>query len=280
MSTNAAMDPMNRMGPMNASTTASARTTAQQRIKALGRAELTLLWRNRTAMFIALALPLAMVGALQPTFAQLDLRGSGLTTGSLAMTGGVGFVMIFVVYYNLVTAYVARREELVLKRLRTGEATDLEILTGTALPAAAMAFGQLVVLSAAGALLPHAGLPHRPDLLVLGVVLGTVTMAGLAAVTTSFTRSVELAQLTTTPVILVLALGSGLLVPLDQLPASLRLPCRVLPMSPVMDLVQAGWVGGAAAGSGRVLTSLALAAVWTSVAILAGRRWFRWEPRR
>jgi ABC-2 type transport system permease protein len=35
---------------------------------------------------------------------------------------------------------VARREELALKRLRTGEATDAEILAGTVAPAVAIAW--------------------------------------------------------------------------------------------------------------------------------------------
>ena len=268
---------------MSATTTAprsTATTTPAGRVGALGRAELTLLWRNRTALATALLFPLGMVVALRPAFAQLTPKDTGLSTGAVTVTGGIGFVLVFVVYYNLVTAYVARREERVLKRLRTGEATDLEILTGTALPAVAVALAQCVVLVASGALLPDLSPPKRPDLLLAGVLLGCVLMAALAAVSTVFTRSVELAQLTTVPLIVVATAGSGLILPLGVMPELLRDVCRLLPMTPVMDLVRAAWSGGPAAAPGAVLRSIGLALAWTLLTGWAARRWFRWEPRR
>ena len=255
-------------------------TTTTGRVGSLGRAELTLLWRNRTALVTALLLPLGMVLALRPSIDTLDLHGTGLSAAALSVTGGTGFVLVFVVYYNLVTAYVARREELVLKRLRTGEARDPEILAGTALPAVAGALGQCAVLTVAGTLLLHLGPPRRPDLLLIGLTLGLVLSVALAAASTVFTRSVELAQLTAAPLMLASTLGSGLILPLDVLPRPLPELCRLLPMTPVMDLVRAGWTGGAGAGTARVLESLGLALIWTVLAVLAAQRWFRWEPRR
>lgn len=127
-------------------------TTMPGRLNALGRAELTLLARNRTAVFVALLVPLAMVVAMKSTLEQVDLGGTGLTVAGAALSGGIGMVLMQVVYMNLVAAYVARREDLVLKRLRTGEITDREILAGTALPSVALALAQtvLVVLVEAG----------------------------------------------------------------------------------------------------------------------------------
>ncbi|MFC1433656.1 ABC transporter permease [Streptacidiphilus sp. N1-3] len=260
--------------------TTTIRTTGTGRIRALGRAELTLLWRNRVAMATALLLPLAMVLGLRPALSKVDFKGSGLNPDSMSISGGIGFVLAFAVYYNLVTAYVARREELVLKRLRTGEATDLEILAGTALPTVALALAQCAVLLAAGALLLTMDPPHRPDLLLAGLLLAPVLLAALAAASTVFTRTVELAQFTTAPLLLVIVLGSGLILPLDELPRQLAEVCRYLPMTPVMDLIRAGLVGGPGARAGQVLESLGLALAWTVVAVLAAQRWFRWEPRR
>ncbi|WP_329318355.1 ABC transporter permease [Streptomyces sp. NBC_01262] len=241
---------------------------------ALARAELTLLWRNRTAMVTALLLPAAMVAAIRPTVSQFE------GADELSMSGGIGFVLVFVVYYNLVTAYVARREELVLKRLRSGEPTDLEILAGSALPAVSLALAQCAVLLASGALLLDLGVPRRPDLLLAGLGLGLVMMAALAAASTVFTRNVELAQITTMPLLLASLVGSGLVVPLDELPHVMAELCQLLPLSPVMTLVRAGWLGGPEAGAYEVLKALATALAWTALAVFAVRRWFRWEPRR
>ncbi len=154
-------------------------STAARRTAALGRAELTLLGRNRTALATALLLPAGMVGAWSPTLARLAPGGARVSAGELAVSSGIGFVLLFVVYYNLVTAYVARREERVLKRLRTGEPTDIEILAGTALPAVALALAQCAAMVAAGVALLHLPLPHRPELLLAGVALGVRTAGGV-----------------------------------------------------------------------------------------------------
>ena len=44
--------------------------------------------------------------------------------------------LLFPGYYNLLSMFVTRRDELVLKRLRTGEVRDLELVTSMALPGA------------------------------------------------------------------------------------------------------------------------------------------------
>ncbi|QMU76775.1 ABC transporter permease [Streptacidiphilus sp. PB12-B1b] len=254
--------------------------TAATRVRALGRAELTLLLRNRTALAVALLLPVGSVAAWRPAMGQLSGSGAIGQLNRQLTIGGIGLVLLYVVYYNLVTAYVARREERVLKRLRTGEPTDLEILAGTAVPAVAVALAQCLALVAAGTALLHLGLPRRPDLLLAALVLGIVMQVVLAAASSTLTRSVELAQLTTAPLLVLSAVGSGLLIPLASMPQLMGEVCRWLPLTPVLDLVRAGWVGGAAAGPAPVLRDLGAALAWTLLSGYAVRRWFRWEPRR
>ncbi|WLQ41830.1 ABC transporter permease [Streptomyces laculatispora] len=259
-------------------TTGSPATTVPGRLTALGRAELTLLARNRTALFVALLMPAAMVTAMRSTFEQMDLGGTGLTVAGAALTGGIGTVLIQAVYMNMVAAYVARREELVLKRLRTGEVTDGEILTGTALPAAALALAQTAVIVVAGTAFFGLGAPERPELLLLGLVMGVVLLTALAAATSVITRTVQTAQLTTLPLFFASMMGSGLFVPLEILPDRLASVCELLPLTGVMTLVRAGWLGGAEGTEllGAALTGL----VWTVLAVFAVKRWFRWDPRR
>ncbi|MFB7132935.1 ABC transporter permease [Streptomyces sp. NPDC056237] len=253
-------------------------TTMSGRLNALGRAELTLLARNRTAVFVALLVPVAMVVAMKSTLDQVDLGGTGLTVAGAALSGGIGMVLMQVVYMNLVAAYVARREELVLKRLRTGEVTDREILVGTALPSIALALGQAVLVVLAGAAFFGVGAPKRPELLVAGLLSGVVLLAALAAATSALTRTVQTAQITTLPLFLVSMTGSGLFVPLEVLPDRVASVCELLPVTGVMTLVRAGWLGGADGHGllGAGLTALA----WTVLAVFAVQRWFRWEPRR
>ncbi|MFD9405451.1 ABC transporter permease [Streptomyces sp. NPDC059989] len=249
-------------------------TLSPGRLTALGRCELTLLVRNRAALSVALLMPALMVFVLRSTL-------SGDTAAAVAeatLTGGIGMVLMLVVYMNLVSAFVARREELVLKRLRTGEANDLEILAGTALPAAVLAVGQITVLAVAGAAALDVRMPANPLLLAAAVLAGVVLLAGMAAVTSSFTRNVESAGLTTLPLFLLTVLGSGLFVPADSLPGVLASVSELLPLSGVMALVRAGWSGGAEAYDllGAALNTLA----WVMITVFAVQKWFRWEPRR
>ena len=167
-----------------------------RRLGALGRAELTLLARNRGALVTALLMPLALPFSVRPAVDQMGLKARGLSIGTVTVTAAIGFCFLFAVYTTLVGAYVARREELVLKRLRTGELEDSEILAGTALPAVCVGLTQSLVLAVGCAVLLGAGPPRAPSLTVLGLLSGLVLSAALAALTASFTRTVESAQIT------------------------------------------------------------------------------------
>ncbi|WP_309051305.1 ABC transporter permease [Streptomyces sp.] len=253
-------------------------STTRTRLAALGRAELTLLGRNRNNLFIAVLMPLLMVFLLRSSLGGLDTETLPMGTGAATLIGGTGMIVLLVVYMGLVSSLVARREELVLKRLRTGEASDAEILAGAALPSAAIALVQCAVLTVAGFAVLDVAAPARPDLLVLGLLAAIALMAGLAAVTTAVTRTVESAGLTTLPLFLVSAFGSGLFVPRDALPPLAADLCGLLPLSGVMEFVRAGWLGTAHAGS--LLTAALNTVAWGVLTGWAVRQWFRWEPRR
>ena len=161
-------------------TMSSSRRSAH-RIAALARAEGVLLRRNRIALLTALALPVAMVFALKAAPAVVDAGGSR-GVGATLLTGLTAFALLLAVYYNLVAALVARREELVLKRLRTGETTDAEILAGTAAPAIAIAWAQIAMPTVAAVAVFSVAPPANAVLTLVALILGTAVFALLAAV--------------------------------------------------------------------------------------------------
>lgn len=258
--------------------------SAARRIRALGRAELTLLLRNRTALFSAVVLPLALVGAT----AGVPVDRGALSTKAFLVIATLGFILLAAVYYNLVTTYVARREELVLKRLRAGELTDAEILAGVASPAVAVALTQSGLSIVAAAVFLGIPAPVNVPLLVFGVAGGVAVFVLLAAASSVFTRTTELAQITTLPVLMGCLFGSGLMLPLEELPDPVASALRAVPLSPVVELMRLGWVGTAgerppedflgAFGPAAVPSAVLLA--WTVLGAVAVRHWFRWEPRR
>jgi len=255
-----------------------------RRIRSVGRAELRLFWRNRTALFNALGMPVAVIGAVAT--AQFD--AGPLSSHAFLVTAMLGFVLLAAVYYNLVTTYVARREESVLKRLRTGELTDAEVLAGLAGPSITVAIVQIAGYVGAGAAILGLPAPVNAPVLALGVLGGVGVFVLLAAATAAFTRTVETAQVTTLPIVLACMFGSGLAVPLELLPGPVAGVLRLLPLTPVAELIRLGWLGTAGEGAprdfvgvfGAAAVPVGILAAWVVLGTVAVRRWFRWEPRR
>lgn len=262
------------------------RTLSLRRITSLGRAEAILLGRNPIAVLNAVVMPLLLVLLFKSAVPADSDAGHG--TGAGIATSLTAFTLLLVVYYNLVPALVARREEFVLKRLRTGETTDPEILTGTALPAIALAWGQIVIGVIAAATVFGMGVPTNVLLVLLAVALGTPVFVLLAAASTALTRNVEMAQVTTAPVLIVPLIFSGLMFPIDYFPQPVDYLAQALPLTPVVDLLHLGLTGATRSGASVDLAGSFVPAIvpvlvliaWVVVGGWATRRWFRWEPRR
>ncbi|MBG0854145.1 ABC transporter permease [Streptomyces spinoverrucosus] len=253
-------------------------TTVTGRMSALARAELTLLGRSRATIVTVLLVPLLLPLSVRSAIDGMDLADAGLTVGTVLLPAAIGFSLLFALYSALTSAYVVRREELVLKRLRTGELRDVEILAGAALPPVGIGLVQCVLLAVGCTVLMDLGAPPAPHLAVIGVLLGLVLCALLAAVTAAFTRTAESAQVTSLPLLFVSMLGSGMAVPLELLPDRVASVCELLPLTPAITLVRGAWTGDLPAS--EALGAMAVSLAWTVVAVFAVRRWFRWEPRR
>ena len=255
------------------------RGSAWRRFGALVAGETRILLRNKTAVFTAVAMPF-FFGFAFSGFA-MDRAGLGIV---LTMTL-IGSSLMFVIYYTMVTSLVARREQLVLKRLLAGEPTAIEILLAPAVPLWVLYVFQSVV-AIGGAVLLGTPIAH-PWALALAVIGGASVWTALAIWSATWTRTVESAQLTTMPLILVSLLLSGFSLPLAMLPDLVERVAHWLPMTPVIDLINLGYAG--IGTDGTVVTGGDLAAAtigmllpittWTIVSLWQGLRGFRWDPR-
>src|SRR3954469_12721947 len=113
-------------------------TTTIKRAAQLTRWNAVLLSRNRLAFISAAFMP-----ALPLVLLFTGERGEP-SVGAGAIVTMFLVVALFPVYYNVLSQFVSRRDELVLKRMRTGEIRDGELLASIALPGAISA----LVLSA------------------------------------------------------------------------------------------------------------------------------------
>ena len=101
------------------------------RVLALASSEARLIWRNKLVCATALLLPLGL-GALIATDGEEGAWGDVV---AMQFT----LLLLFCVYATATTSLAARRRQLVLKRLRSGELSDAEILGGLLAPLFALA---------------------------------------------------------------------------------------------------------------------------------------------
>lgn len=231
------------------------------RVVALARIELVLLLRNKTAAAMGLAMPLVIGVAFA------FIQGGGDWTGSITMQLLV--VHGLTVYISTTTALAARRQDLSLKRLRSGEASEPVILAGVMAPMVVLGLVQGVLLPTVAVI---AGAPMPRDFVAMAaaVVGGTVVAASAGLATASFTATAETAQITTTPLFAATFAGS-----MWMLSSSTVTPLMLAaPGGATAALVRAGLEGGR-----PVWGAVVAMVVWTLGAVVVGRRYFMWEPR-
>lgn len=255
------------------STTSSG--VSARRILGLTKANARLLVRNRLTLFYGLILPLFPLAFLF-TAERGDVTSAAAVTNSALM-----LIFLFPVYYNVLSVFVTRRDELVLKRLRTGETRDGEQLTAIALPgmAIAMIVSIAMVGIGAGFGLP---LPVNPALYIVLVLAGGGLFVAFAIWTAAWTRNAEAAQLTSMPVSLLAFVGAVR----AAFPENLLPVINLTPGAAIDSLLRISWFGlgpdgsvGLAASWGAAVQPLLVIAAWIGVAAELARRSMRWEPR-
>ena len=262
--------------------TAFADPVSLKRTASLTRWNAVLLTRNRLAVFYAVGLPLLPLALLLT-----GERGSP-TAGAGAVVTMFLTITLFPVYYNVLSQFVNRRDELVLKRMRTGETRDGELLASIALPGAISA----LVLSAVA--IPIAAalgqpLPVNPFLYAALALLAVGMFTAIAYWTAAWTRNAEAAQLTSLPIILLASVGP-LTATIPDMPDWLRTILSRTPGAAMSDLVRTGWFGLDGPGAteatltfaetwGHAVEPLVVMVAWTFLAVTLARRSMRWEPR-
>lgn len=245
-------------------------------LAAVASSEVKVLWRNRTAAVTAVGVPLVMA-----VFFVVFTGASGDGAWGLAASLQLIMVLAFGLYVTSAQTVVSRRHFLVLKRLRTTEASDTAILVGVAAPALILAVLEsvcVVVIDAVGG----APAPANPLAPVLAVLLGIPLYFTAAMATTVITGSPERAQVTTLPLSLLGMAGAGVLPVLGTSPLTQAL--TAVPGAGVPQLVALGFAGDAwHAGPGGIpdaLPAVVSLLAWTAIFGLLAARHFRWDPRR
>jgi ABC-2 type transport system permease protein len=261
-------------------TTTSATPPPSRQLAALIRMELLLLRRNPTATILSVVTPLA-AGVLL-------ISGDYDTEGAVTKAAGViGMIAVFGVHHHLTTVYAARRQEMVLRRLRAGLPSDRTILVGAASATMIIFLVLSVLLVVYGVIVLGMPVPANPATMLMAALLGAAVLAAFGAALSAVTHSTEAAMLTTLPTVAIFLLAPGVLVPLGTLPESIENVASFLPMGPFTEVLRTGWLGREidgpdltfAGSTADALPWLAVLVAWLLIAAALTRRYFRWEPR-
>ncbi|MGP4021183.1 ABC transporter permease [Saccharopolyspora sp. 5N708] len=236
-------------------------------VLALSRAESKLLLRNKTVATCATLLPMLMGLFLAYSVPENAAARVWSTTLSLQLLTVFGFTVCFTV----TAALTSRREDLYLKRLRSGELAESAILTGLLAPVVVLGVVQAVAVLVIAAVL-GAPVVANPLLLAVAMLLGIALCVVAGTATSGRTSTAEQAQITTLPWFLVL-LGGAVWVSMS---AEITPFMLAVPGGAFADLVHRSTTGTNLLGA---LPALAVLLAWIAVLTILSRTWFRWDPR-
>ncbi len=236
---------------------------------AQARAELSMTLRRGESVLLALGIPVLLLGF----FSVVDVLPSGSDDQPVAFLfpGILALAVMSTAMVSLAIATGFERQYGVLKRLGTTPLGRPRLLLAKTIAVVAVEALQLAVLLGEARLLGYRPAGAQVGAAALAMVVGTVAFAGLGMLLAG-----TLPALTTLAaangVYLVLLLGSGMLIPLEELPGAVASAARLLPSAALAELLRAALDGASVPGRAwMVLVAWALAAP----ALAASR--FRWE---
>jgi ABC-2 type transport system permease protein len=236
------------------------------------RLERRLFWRNPSAAFFNLGLPLLFL-----VFFGAIFHGDQELLNVL-VPGIAGMSVMSGTFVALCHNMVSLREQGVLKRMRGTPLPSSVYLGGVALNAITNTAIQLAFVLVAGNLL--FGVEGVQDFgqLVLFILLGVACFASLGVAFSHLVPNSESAPAYINAVFLPVIFISGVFYDAADAPAFIRDVAEVLPLIHLIDGLSAALVKGSdiAASTGDV----AVLGVWTLIGVSFAVRGFSWEARR
>lgn len=233
------------------------------------RTEVGLVVRNGEQLLLTLIIPVMLL----VFFTLVDVLPTGTADPVEFLTPGIlALAVMSTAMVSLGIATGFERSYHVLKRLGTTPLGRPRLIAAKTLAVAAVEIGQFVVLIAVALLLgwsPSAGgwLP------ALGaVVLGTLAFAGIGLTLAGRLRG-EINLAAQNALYLVLLLGGGLVISVDEFPAAMRHGARFLPSGALADILRDALSEPVA----HVATSWIVLAAWAIVGPLLAAALFRWD---
>jgi ABC-2 type transport system permease protein len=238
---------------------------------ALAAYEFRLVLRRGEGLLITFVIP---AGVLL-VFSSFDTAGSGSGDPvDRLLPGSVSLAIIAASLVSLAISTGFERQYGVIKRLGGSPAGTSVVVAAKTASVVIVELVQLVLLVgiAAGLLGWAAGPGASPQLVLAGLVLGTIAFAGLGLLMAGTLRAEATLALANLLFLVALILG-GIVLPLDRLPAPVASIAHDLPAAALTQVLSIGF----GSTTGDATEPLAILTGWAVLFAVLAARYFRWD---
>jgi ABC-2 type transport system permease protein len=236
--------------------------------------EQLLFWRSRESAVFVFLFPLLLFTLLTAVY---NGRIYGRPASWALLAGMLGYGAATTAFAGLALILVARRELGILKRIRSTPLPPATYLVAV-LTSIMLVFAlQAVSLFVLGKVLKSTPWPHNVVSLALALALGAAVFAALGLALTGFIRSLEGSSAIVNVIVLPMAFLSGSFGPTRHYPQALRAIGAVLPLKPLIDLINGIYLHGQQIWDRPRAVAILIA--WGIFGMVVAIRKFRWEPR-
>jgi ABC-2 type transport system permease protein len=236
--------------------------------------EQLLFWRSRESAVFVFLFPLLLFTLLTAVY---NGRIYGRPASWALLAGMLGYGAATTAFAGLALIIVARRELGILKRIRSTPLPPATYLVAVLTSIMVVFALQAVSLFVLGRVLKSTPWPQNLFSLVLSLALGAAVFAALGLALTGFIRSLEGSSAIVNVIVLPMAFLSGSFGPTRHYPQVLRAIGAVLPLKPLIDLINAIYLHGQQIWDRPRAVAILIA--WGIFGMAVAIRKFRWEPR-
>jgi ABC-2 type transport system permease protein len=236
------------------------------------RLERRMFWRNPSAAFFGVLLPLLLLVIFGAVFAGRD------DDLDVIVPGIAGLSVMSATFTSLAYNLTTLRERGILKRLRGTPLPPGAYLAGLGANAVANAVMQVVLVILVGHWVFGVAWPTEWLSLFVFLAVGVICFASLGVALSHAIPNPESAPAWVNAVFLPQLLIAGVFYDEQNAPQAIRDIAEVLPLKHLIDGLSGAMVHGE--GLGDHLTALLVLGIWTIVGVVVAVRGFSWEARR
>jgi ABC-2 type transport system permease protein len=237
-------------------------------------------WRNSTAVFFTVMLPLIFLFIFATIFGNDEIEELGVNTTTYYVPAIVALAVISATTVALAVNLTTDRERGLLKRVRGTPLPTPVFVSGRVGNSLVISLLMVVLIAVLGRLVYGVSLPGQtiPALLVT-LAVGAFAFSCLGFALTTIIPNEDAAPAVTNAIVLPLYFISGVFIPDSEIPVGVLDVADAFPVRPFFQAFFTAWDPNTT-GAGFEWGHLALVAAWGVAGLIIAMLAFRWEPRR